>query len=573
MRSHVYQRRSFIACAVLALGALTAPATLTQVARAETKAAVKATTVSTSTPVSVAPTLGKLPPADRPMVEVIDRYIEEKLQAAKVAPAPQIDDANFIRRATLDLLGRVPTPPEIHDYVSSKASDKREQLVDRLLGSKEFIDHQVSEFDSLLMSGSGSLRPYLAEAFTEGRTWDRIFRELLLVDELPTDKKQPTDFMKTRMRDQDRLTNDVSSLFFGVNISCAQCHDHPLAKDWKQDHFYGLKSFLARSFDNGGHIGERDYGAVTFLTPAGISKPAQLMFLTGLVVDEPKAIEPDGKAKKAEQDELKKLADKKLPPPKPKFSRRKAFADTALKPDQRHVFARAIVNRIWARLLGQGLVMPVDQMHSGNPASHPELLAWLARDAAEHRFDFARLMRGIVLSKVYSRSSRWDGTERPLAALFAVGNVRPLSPYQYAGSLRVATTDPEMWTQMKTPADVMARAASLAGSSRSWVSSFSPITDNYQIGVSESLMLANSDRMANDFLADGSDRLVGRMKTLADPRKQADCAIQTVFGRPADDEERSMISAYLAERKDRPLEATKQIVWSLLTSSEFRFNY
>lgn len=557
-------RRWIVACALIAASSVLPAA-------AETKTAVKATHASIS--VTVAPTLGKLPPADRPIAEVVDRYVDEKLRSAKVAPAAQVDDANFIRRASLDLIGRVPTPFEITEYLADKSPQKRELLVDRLLQSKEFVEHQVNEFDWMLMQSSGSLRNYLAEAFGEGRPWDKMFRELLLVDELPADKKPPVDFLKTRMRDQDRLTNDVSSLFFGVNISCAQCHDHPLAKDWKQDHFYGLKSFLARSFENGGHIGERDYGAVTFLTPAGQSKPAQLMFLTGRVVDEPKVAEPDGKAKKAEQDELKKLAEKKLAPPKPKFSRRKAFADTALAADQRHLFSRAIVNRIWARLLGYGLVMPIDQMHSGNPASHPELLEWLARDTADHKFDFRRLMRGIVLSKAYSRTSRWDAGERPAASLFAVAQVRPLSPTQYAASLRIATADPESWTQLKKAEERGSRAASLASSARGWASSFAPLTDNFQVGVTESLLLANSDRMAGDFLSDASDRLVGRMKTLPDPQKQADCAITTVFGRPADAEERQMIAAYLTERKDRAVDAAKQIVWSLLTSSEFRFNY
>lgn len=557
-------RRSIVACALIAAWTVLPAA-------AETKTAVKATPASLTT--SATPTLGKLPPADRPIAEVVDRYVDEKLQAAKVVPAAQVDGANFIRRATLDLVGRVPTPVEIAEYLADKSPKKRELLVDRLLQSKEFVDHQVNEFDWMLMQSSGSLRNYLTEAFGEGRSWDKMFRELLLVDELPAEKKPPVDFLKTRMRDHDRLTNDVSSLFFGVNISCAQCHDHPLAKDWKQDHFYGLKSFLARSFDNGGFIGEREYGSVTFLTPAGQSKPAQLMFLTGRIVDEPKVAEPDSKAKKTEQDELKKLADKKLAPPKPKFSRRKAFADTALAADQRHLFSRAIVNRLWARLLGYGLVMPIDQMHSGNPPSHPELLEWLARDTADHRFDFRRLMRGIVLSKVYSRTSRWDAAQRPDQSLFAVAQVRPLSPTQYSASLRIATADPESWSMLKKSEERAARAASLAGSARGWASSFAPLTDNFQVGVTESLLLANSDRMAGDFLSDASDRLVGRMKTMTDPQTQADCAISTVFGRPADAEERQMIAAYLTERKDRSLDALKQVVWSLLTSSEFRFNY
>jgi hypothetical protein len=362
-------------------------------------------------------------------------------------------------------------------------------------------------------------------------------------------------------------------LFFGVNISCAQCHDHPLAKDWKQDHFYGLKSFLARTYENGGFVGERDYGLVTYQTPKGEQREAKLMFLSGKLVDEPKSTEPDGKAKKAEQEMLKTLAEKKQAPPKPKFSRRSALVDTALGTKEHNFFARSIVNRLWLRLYGQGLVMPVDQMHSANPASHPELLDWLARDTAEHGFDLKRLMRGLVLSQAYSRSSRWTAGERPDAALFAVAQVRPLSPNQYGASLRVASTDPEVWAQFKTSEEAEKRAAGIAGSGRSWASSFAPLSDDFQVGVGESLQLANDPRVLSDFLADTGDRIVGRMKQLADPAKQADCAVTTILGRPADAEERKLIVEYLSGRGDRSVEAAQQVVWSLLTGSEFRFNY
>ncbi len=100
------------------------------------------------------------------------------------------------------------------------------------------------------------------------------------------------------------------------------------------------------------------------------------------------------------------------------------------------------MNRIWHRLFGQGLVMPLDQMHSANPPSHPELLAWLARDLADHGYDLKRLIRGLVLSRAYARGSRWEGSEPPRPSLFAVALVRPLTPMQLATSLRLATVDP-----------------------------------------------------------------------------------------------------------------------------------
>lgn len=528
---------------------------------------------SSSAAPAPAAALEKLQPAERPIAAVVDHYIDARLASAKVRPAPAADDANFVRRVTLDLVGRVPTPLEVQEFVASRAADKREKLVDRLIASEAFVDHQVNEFDWLLMQGQGSLRGYLAEAFRDKRSWDVIFRELILADGADKESKAAVEFLKPRMKDHDRLTNDVSSLFFGVNISCAQCHDHPLAKDWKQDHFYGLKSFLARTYENGGYIGEREYGLVNYLTPAGEQRPAKLMFLTGRIVDVPPTPEPDNKAKKAEQEELKKLADKKLPPPAPKQSLRRQLVDTALRADQRDVFARAIVNRLFARLYGQGLVMPVDQMHSGNPPSHPELLAWLARDTAEHGFDLARLMRGLVLSKAYGRDSRWPSAERPAAELFAVAQVRPMSPHQYAASLRVATADPEMWSKLADDKTRLQRAASLAKSASGWAASFAPLSDNFQVGVTESLLLANDARIWGEFLSDAGDRLVGRMKTIKEPRGQAELALTTVLARPADAEETQLLADYLSARKDRPLEASRQVVWSLLTSSEFRFNY
>ena len=148
-----------------------------------------------------------------------------------------------------------------------------------------------------------------------------------------------------------------------------------------------------------------------------------------------------------------------------------------------------------------------------------------------------------------------------------------MSPHQYAASLRVATTDPEMWSKLKSQAEEMQVAARLAASARGWASSFAPLSDNFQVGVSESLLLANDPRVMSEFLSDAGDKLIGRLKTLADPQKQADCAFRAVLGRTADAEERQIVVAYLTERRDRPVDAIRQVVWSLLASSEFRFNH
>jgi hypothetical protein len=378
---------------------------------------------------------------DKSIEEAIDHYVGLKLQAQGVTPAPLADDANLLRRTLLDLHGRPPTAAEVKAYQANADAAKRRELVEKLMASPAFARQQAAAFDALLMRGTNSsLRSYLTEAFRENKSWEKIVRELLVGQENDAEQKGAINFVKARVKDHDKLTAEASSLLFGVNVSCAQCHDHPLVSDWKQDHYFGMKSFFVRSFENGDFMGEKDYGLVEFKTTAGETKKAKLMFLTGQVFEEPESTEPDDKAKKAEKELLEKLKKEKKAPEKPSYSRREKLAEIALSPEANSFVSRAIVNHVWNRLLGRGLVMPVDQMHSENLPSHPELLAWLARDLLSHNYDLARLTRGIMLSETYARSSRWESeAKRPSDELFAVGIVRPLAPWQYGTTLKVAT--------------------------------------------------------------------------------------------------------------------------------------
>ena len=113
------------------------------------------------------------------------------------------------------------------------------------------------------------LRDYLTDAVRTNKPWDQLFREVLLPDETDPKLKGAAEFIRARVADADKLANDVSVAFFGVNVSCAQCHNHPLVADWTQDHFYGMKAFLARTFDNGGFLGERGYGTIKYKPTKG----------------------------------------------------------------------------------------------------------------------------------------------------------------------------------------------------------------------------------------------------------------------------------------------------------------
>jgi hypothetical protein len=521
------------------------------------------------------PAFAGAPAPGRPIEEAVDFFIDARLQDEGVSPAAPADDAALLRRLTLDLAGRIPTAAEARAYLADPDPLKKVKLADRLIASPGFVRHQAAELDAILMAGTkASIRGYLTQAVVENRPWDRVFRELLLPDESDPKRKEAGEFLRQRVKDLDRLTTDVSSIFFGVNVSCAQCHDHPLVADWKQDHFFGMKSFFARTIDNGGLLAERESGVVHFQTNKGVSRDARLMFLTGVVISTPTLHEPTGEESKREKEQLDIAKRDKKPAPPPAFSARAQLVDLALRPDQRGFFARSVVNRTWHRLFGRGLVAPVDQMHSENPASHPELLDWLARDTAEHGYDLRRLVRGLVLSRAYARSSRWEGGgDPPRPDLFAVARVRPLTPPQLAAALRIATADPASLPATLKPDEFEKRVESLASSGQGFASSFEQPTDDFQIGVAEALLFSNADRVQKDLLADGGDRLIGRLKQVKDRNELIETAVANVLSRPATEEERRLLGDYLARRQDRPAEALRQVVWALLTDAEFRFNH
>jgi hypothetical protein len=517
----------------------------------------------------------ELLPPDRPAAEAIDFYIDGPLRERGIEAAPVTDDFTLLRRTMLDLVGRVPTVTEMRTYAESDSPTKRRELVERLMASPAYIRHQANEFDTLLMNGTNnSLRGYLETAFTQRRGWDQMFRDLLLGTATSAEDPGATRFLLSRVSDLDKLASESSVLFFGVNVSCAQCHDHPLVPEWTQDHFFGMKSFFSRTFENGGFLGERDYGVVKYTTVEGEARDAKLMFLTGTVLEEPADRVLTDEQQKQEKEQLAELKKNKQPPPPPSFSRRAQLVEVALHPDQRHYFARAIVNRLWYRFYGRGLVMPLDQMHPENPASHPELLEWLARDLVAHDYDLHGLIQALVLSQTYARESRWDGPgEPPPADLFAVGQVRPLTPLQYAASLRLATTNPDQFGPDVKQEEQQKRIDQVVGGAGGLAALFEQPGPDFQIGVTEALLLSNSDRVERELLRDAGDSLIGKLKTIEDPSEKVSTAIWNVFGRVPTQTEQTALEQFLAERDERPLEGCRQLVWALICSSNCRFNY
>jgi len=510
-------------------------------------------------------------PADTKIPDLIDFHIGQQLQKSEIQPAALASDLTLLRRTTLDLVGRIPTVAEARVYLASDDGHKRIALVDRLTASTGFAGHQANTFDAFLMQGtSASLRDYLRAAFAEGRPWDEMFRDMLTVD--VSSQSPAEEYVKARVKDLDKLTNDASVMFFGVNVSCAKCHDHPLVPEWSQAHFYGMKSFFCRTFELGEFVGEREYGDVKYKTTAGDEKLAHMMFLTGTLIAEPGGTEPAAEEKKAEKKRLEELKKNKQPPPIPSFSRRDQLVDVALRSGENRYFARAIANRIWYQLIGHALVMPLDQMHPENLASHPELLDSLAQDLIDHDYDLQRLIRGIVLSDTYARTSRWDGGQRPVPELFAVANVRPMGPFQYANTLHLATTTPDHFAGGVSEDEFIRRIDAVAKASQSVAELFDQPHDGFQISVTEALLLNNSQRLADGLLRDAAGSLVGKLVSLTDNRQLIETAVWNVFVRPPDEQETKLFDEFLQRHNDRKA-ACRELVWSLLASSEVRFNY
>ncbi len=515
--------------------------------------------------------------SDRPIERVIDHYVDALIKQEKVPTAPMADDATVVRRLMLDLIGRIPTAFEVKSYIESKDADKKRQLVDKLIASPAFTRHQANQFETMLApalgNAGGNLREYFNRALAENRPWDRIFRDLVTPDENDPKQKGAGEFLKGRVKDTDRLTIDVSTLFFGVNISCAQCHNHPHVHAWKQDLFYGMKSFFVRTVDSGGFVGEREFGQLRYKPNKADEKLAMPLFLTGESIELPNYREPTGAEQKAEKERLDKGKANKTQPAPPAVSARSILVETALKRENAEFFDKSIANRIWHRFFGVALVNPMDQMHVENPASHPELLEWLARDTANHGYDLRRLIRGIVLSEPYARSSRFMGKEIPDSKYFAIAKLKPLTPMQYATSLKVAAADPLAFQQMK-PEEIEKRMEQIDSSARG----FSPLLaipggDDFQIGVSEALLFSNSQRVMQEFLNDAGGTLLARVAEAKDRPTAIDLIFCNCLGRSATSDEFKMMDDYLEKRSDRPRAAYQQLVWALIASSEFRFNY
>ncbi|MBI3464300.1 MAG: DUF1549 domain-containing protein [Planctomycetes bacterium] len=508
----------------------------------------------------------------------INAFVEQHWQAAGLHAASPCDDATFLRRVTLDLLGRIPTAHESMTFAADEAQDKRSAAIARLMSSPEYARHWGSVLDEFIQqrhAGDSQFVDYLRDAIAANKPWDGLFREVLLGPWQSEGERRADRFLQQRVRSVDELATDTARVFFGVDISCAKCHDHPLVEDWKQDHYYGMASFFTRTYlfrppsadkekRQGGQIAERADGDVKFVDQNGENRTARMMFLSGASLDDPPESQEENWKERREQ---AKRDGTYLPPP---FSRREQLVKTAL--DERQFFSRAAVNRVWAYLLGRGLVHPVEQMHSQNRPSIPGLLEWLADDWASHGYNLNRLIAAIVLSRPYQLASTQESAgEVPGPEHFAIAGLRPLSPQQYAMSVLLATGEEVPQTLESEAAAEWSRK--LEKQARALTAPLDARSDNFQSSMGEALFMSNNAEIQALATPKGQN-LAARLAAMADPTKLVETAIWTVHSRAADADEREYLVQWIEERGEtRRAEACGGLVWALVTSAEFRFNH
>ncbi len=323
-----------------------------------------------------------------PREHSIDRLAWDKLKQLNLTPSEPAADATFLRRAYLDVIGRLPTAEECRAFLSDPASDKREKLVNRLLERPEYADFWANKWADLLrpnpyrvgIKAVWNSDSYLRESFRANKPYDQFVRELLTAQG-STFRDGATVLYRDR-REPAEIATMVSQIFLCVRLDCARCHHHPF-EAYGQDEFYSFAAHFNRIGRKGTGVSPPISGSEEMIF-TGKSTPV-LHPLTGKVMP-PRPLFGTAPVIDDERDPREALADWIVSPTNPNF-------------------AQVIVNRVWADLMGRGLVEPVDDLRATNPPTNPQLLSALADDFRMNRYDLKKLIRAIMTSHVYALSS------------------------------------------------------------------------------------------------------------------------------------------------------------------------
>ncbi len=541
----------------------------------ETAILVRAAGLAASTTVGVVgPAIANYPPS--PRANFIDGYIFDKLRKFRVPPSPLSTDAEFVRRVCLDLTGMLPPPARAREFIASTDPEKRRKLIDALIGSPEFVDYWTFRFDDLFRVAifANGIQPKWSQMYAEwvrdsvarNKSYDRMARERLTAQGydattrhfLPYDViGPPGETMAEELR-----------VFFGRRLDCAQCHNHPY-EAWTQDQFWGMAAFFGRMFK----MGDTGREYVIF------DHPLNEAMGNGDVNGSVKMFHPRTKA------ELKPvLLDGREAANNTRRSPRHELADWVVK---HPFFSEAMANRMWGYFFGRGLVDPVDDFRSTNPATHPELLEHLAREFREHGHDLRHLMRVIVNSRTYQLSGEILPANREDRTNYSHSYARPLDAEVLLDAICDVTGVPETFTtgvaeierangqaplgtravQLREPDLFFSRFLELYGRPNRLV--MPERTGKANLGqalhqaagtVYNEKLSAPAGRLRKMITAGSSDAVIAEEFYLA------------AFARVPEKDELDGIVQLIAKRGDRE-SALKDFVWAIISSREFAENH
>jgi Protein of unknown function (DUF1549)/Protein of unknown function (DUF1553) len=520
--------------------------------------------------------------AEPPLRDRIDRQIAAGLPNYDAVAAPIAGDAEFLRRVSLDLTGRIPSIVHARAFLADSSVDKRAKLVDDLLASPEYARRMQEVFDVLLMDRrrdskvpKAEWEAFLRSSFAANKLYDELVRDILSSDGADPKTRPAAKFFLDRDLEPTIVTRDISRLFLGRNLQCAQCHDHPLVDDYKQDHYYGIQAFFNRAFlypktdDPKAVIAEKAEGEVNFIS---VFDPKKVQKTTAPAVPGWKPI-GDPKLEKGKE---YKVAPKKDVKPVPAYSRLAQLA-TAITADENVAFRRTAVNRFWTLMMGRGLVQPLDFDHSANPASHPALFDMLASEFEKKNYDVKWLLREVALSKTYQRSSEGSPQLADVAEdRFASAILKPLSPEQlgYATMQATGLTDVyriELAKKYSEEALHAKLASNLGPFLRMYGTRSGEPEEGFVSTLDQTLFVKHGGHVRN-LISPRTGSLVERAAKLTEPSRVAEELYLTVYTRLPSDEERRDIEDVLRTSTNRT-NALGDIVWAMLASAEFRFNH
>jgi hypothetical protein len=500
-------------------------------------------------------------PDPRALSARIDALLSERIQAAGAVAAEPADDAEFLRRASLDLIGRIPTANEVRAFLADGADHKRERLIDRLLADPQHAEHFARVWRALLLpevETEPQLRYFVPgfEAWLALRRqanagFDQMVREVLTVPITGPDKPpqlvlrdlktpNPLAFIAAKNAEPDRIASSAVRLFLGIRLECAQCHNHPF-DSWTQKQFWNQAAFFAG-------IERRGRGPFAPLTEAPDRRSIPLMESVELAP----AVFLNGNE----------------PVSQPGESLRVELAAWMTATDNAY-FARAVVNRVWAQLLGTGIVEPVDDFRDSNPPTHPELLKELATQFAASGFDLTFLYRAIGYTSAYQRTSRQTHDSQSESELFARMPVKPLSGEQLFDSIALAIGHQQTASavaQIENPDRVRREVLSIfAGAAAA--------TDP-ETSVTQALALMNGSLIARATNPRTSVRLQHVVAEFpASRRSQIESLYLATLSRVPTAQESQAAAEFVEQDMSQSLCRLGDVLWTLLNSAEFRWNH